>query len=81
MNSSKSKLATLLAESVELDGIHKHFFEADKLDLEAYEILNDKPLTLSSMRRFSKAKSAASAKYEKAHQLWDAYKGHNQRRN
>lgn len=81
MNASKSPLATLLIESIELDEIRKCFFEADKLDLKAYEILNDRPLTLSSMRRFSKAKSAASAKYAEAHQLWDAFKSNQQKSN
>jgi hypothetical protein len=79
MNASKTKLSNLLVRSIEVDEIHKCFFEADKLDAEAYKILNDYPLTPSSIQRFSAAKRVADAKYAEAHMRWDFFKNNRRR--
>lgn len=46
------------------------FFEADRMDEEAYSILNEKPLTPEVLARFSAAKRRAEFQYSKAQRLW-----------
>lgn len=50
--------------------ITQSFFEADQLDEEAYAILNDCPLTPSTVDRFSAAKKIADEKYLAAREQW-----------
>jgi len=51
--------------------ISNHLFaEADRLNEIAYALLNDRPTSADTIKRFQEAKSIADAKYEEAHQAW-----------
>ena len=52
------------------------FAEADRLNEIAYNVLNDRPTSVETVKRFQLAKDAANAKYEEAHRAWEIAKEH-----
>lgn len=52
------------------------FAEADRLNEIAYGLLNDRPTSAETIKRFQIAKDAANAKYEEAQHAWKTAKQH-----
>lgn len=52
------------------------FAEADRLNEVAYGLLNDRPTSAETIKRFQIARDAANAKYEEAQHAWRAAKQH-----
>lgn len=60
-------------ETAESNGL---FAEADRLNDIAYRLLNDRPTTPETIKRFQLAKDAENAKYEEAQRAWREAREH-----